>query len=407
MSMSEDDLEYHYEQTVKKKRTYQVYAGILTAAGMAILVSLVIIGGSIQDQTYELKFWASLPTLFISAIVIAVLKPKQKKYKVEKHYLFFVKFYEAFESLQNLKESMRKSRRELYENDKKDAKFGVENLADHIDAWVVNTSPDALQELPNSLIKTLRKRIIPVIESTDEINFAKFYNLLKDKCELLYTREPTYEEWSIFNKKLNLIGTLKEEKSTKKKISKPLFLLKPYIGAPLIWGTFTGILFYQKPADFVIPLAIITGVAFAAATFLASEYVRNYVSKNQKQQLEEKMHVEIRDWRCPEIIERGKPFLVYAKISGSIKNGFLDFMIKEAEDKRYWFPDPAKYNESTGRGHLNLENDSYENEWKAQIPNEIKPGIYLAFMGVYEDLETGTTDNRRLWDWKEKEIEVI
>lgn len=405
--MSEEDLEYHYEQTVKKRRKSQVYPGILTTAIMAIFASFIIIIGSIQNQRYELEFWGSLPTLIISAVVIAILKPKLKKHKVKKHYLFFVKFYEAFESLQNLKESMKKFRKELYENDIKDAKLGVEDLADHIDEWVVSTSPDALQEFPNSLSNALRKRIIPVIESTDEINFTKFYTLLKDECELLYTREPTYEEWSIFNKKLNLIGTLKEEKLRKRKISKPLFLLKPYVGAPLIWGTFTGILFYQKPEDFVIPLAIITGAAFAAATFLASEYVRNYVSKNQKQQLEEKIDVEISEWRCPENIERGKPFLVYAKISGSIKNGFLDFMFKETEDKRYWFPDPEKYNESARRGHLNLENDSYENEWKAQIPNEIKPGIYSVFMGVYEDFETGTTYNRRLLDWKEKEIKVI
>ncbi|MGQ0791440.1 MAG: hypothetical protein ACT4NJ_04350 [Nitrosopumilaceae archaeon] len=294
MSMSDDDLDYHYKQIVKKRRNHQIYAGILAVAGMAIFMSVVIIGGSIQSQTYDLVFWGSLPTLIISAIVIAILKPKSKKYKVKKHHLFFVKFYEAFESLQNLKENMEKSRTELYENNIKDAKLEVEVLADHIDEWIVSTSPYALQELPNSLSKALRKRIIPVIKSTDEMNIIKFYTLLKDKCELLYTREPTYEEWSIFNKKLNSIGALQEGKPTKRKISKPLFLLKPYVGAPLIWSTFTGILFYQKPEDYIIPLAIITGVAFTAATFLASEYVRSYVSKNQKQQLEEKMDVEIK-----------------------------------------------------------------------------------------------------------------
>ena len=102
----------------------------------------------------------------------------------------------------------------------------------------------------------------------------------------------------------------------------------------------------------------------------------------------------------------------YLETNESTLNNNLNILLKhdlirKTEDKRYWFPDPTKYDGSTGRGHLDLENGSYENEWKAQIPNEIKPGIYLSFMGIYEDLETNTTDNRRLLDWKEKEIKVI
>ena len=289
MSMSEDDLEFHYKQTVKKRRRFQFYAGILTAAGFAIALSIVFIGGSLQNERYDIEFSVSIPVLIGSSIIIAILKPKQKKFKVEKHYLFFLRFYECFESLQNLIDSLEKSRKELYEKDGKDAKMGIEFLADYIEGWIVNDSPDALQEFLNSLSSALKKRVIPVIQKRDKDNVIRFYTLLKDLCELLYDREPTYEEWTMFNQKLNSIGTLEEEKPSKKRtMQKPLFLLKPYVGAPLIWTLFVAGLFYQKTEDFIIPLAVITGVSFAAATFLASNYVRSYVSKHQKQQLARK-----------------------------------------------------------------------------------------------------------------------
>lgn len=125
--------------------------------------------------------------------------------------------------------------------------------------------------------------------------------------------------------------------------------------------------------------------------------IESIVSKN----------IEIVEWNCPENIGRGKPFQISAKVKGSIKKGFLDFMIKESKERRYWFPDTEKYSELSARGTLDLDDDSYTNEWFAQIPEIVNPGTYTAFMGIYEDIETGPTWNRRLLDWKEKDIRII
>jgi len=117
-------------------------------------------------------------------------------------------------------------------------------------------------------------------------------------------------------------------------------------------------------------------------------------------------NIQIKKWIFPEKIIKGMPFKVSAKVSGSIKNGFLDFMIKESESRRFWFPDPQSYNEYKAKGKLELNNASYENEWNAQIPRSVISGIYTAYIGIYEDVETQTTENRRLLDYEERDIEI-
>lgn len=282
MVISEEDLDYNYNEIIKTRRTFQIIAGTLTAAGLAGFVSLVFILGAIQKQSYATEFWGSIPTLIISAILIAIFKPKQKKYRIPFHRSFFIKFYEALKTLQDLKKSFEKERTEKYEKDSEKANDGISTLADFVDGWSYRDVPQAFKSLPLSISENLRKRIIPIIQTKDKERFVKFYEILKDECELLYKNEPTYEEWSIFNENLKTTGILLEEKPIKKKtLPKLIYILKPYVGAPLLWAIFTGILFYQPREDYIIPLAVITGVSFGAATFLTTEYVRTFVSKHQ------------------------------------------------------------------------------------------------------------------------------
>ena len=134
-----------------------------------------------------------------------------------------------------------------------------------------------------------------------------------------------------------------------------------------------------------------------------TEEYRNSINKIQKVNSE---NIQIDNWDCPEKITKGVPFKVSAKISGTMKNGFLDFMIKESDSKRYWFPDPQMYDKLTGKGKLELDKSSYENKWDVQIPSSINPGKYMAYVGIYEDVETKTTENRRLLEFDERDIEI-
>lgn len=111
---------------------------------------------------------------------------------------------------------------------------------------------------------------------------------------------------------------------------------------------------------------------------------------------------EFIDFRFPTSLEKGKNYIITAKIKGSTKNGFLDLMIKDELGPDYWFPDPLSYDSAYDNGKLSFDDGEYSATWEFSIPPHMK-GKHIAIMGLYEN----SWNDRRCVNYEQREFDVI
>jgi gas vesicle protein len=111
---------------------------------------------------------------------------------------------------------------------------------------------------------------------------------------------------------------------------------------------------------------------------------------------------EFVDFKFPTNLEKGKNYLITAKIKGSTKNGFLDLMIKDELGPDYWFPDPLSYDSAYDNGKLSFDDGEYSATWGFSIPPHMK-GKHIAIMGLYEN----SWNDRRCVNYEQREFNVV
>jgi hypothetical protein len=84
---------------------------------------------------------------------------------------------------------------------------------------------------------------------------------------------------------------------------------------------------------------------------------------------------------------------------------FLDLLLVDSEGKQQWYVNPTDIDQNLDKGIHRLEGE-YKTDWQFEIYPTMKPGYYVAFIGLYEDTYFLPTVNRRLLDFKIQSIVI-
>jgi hypothetical protein len=107
----------------------------------------------------------------------------------------------------------------------------------------------------------------------------------------------------------------------------------------------------------------------------------------------------IEDFDLPKELSKGEFGTIRVYTKGHSDNSFLDLLLVDPEGKQQWYVNPSDIDQNIDKGIRRIDGD-YRAEWIFEIYQIMKPGSYIAFIGLYEDTYSLPTVNRRLLDFK-------
>lgn len=208
MNNSPNNLKNNYDLYKFKNTFYRIIPGIIMVLMFILLLSIVGIVNPVQNEEKTSDLWWQIGAFVTSIILLVVLTKKYSKFRTENYQLVFLKFFGAYQKLEEIKISDEKTLSK--------AQKSIISLSDFVDTWHYEDAPNSIKETSVLISDNLRKVIVPMILSGNELQIKNFSEYFFKQCALLDNGDFSYLEWKSFGEKLNEFR-IPEEKALKDK----------------------------------------------------------------------------------------------------------------------------------------------------------------------------------------------
>jgi L-lactate permease len=255
-TVTTEDLKNKYQNLLSidnKRRKARNVGSVLVTGG--IFVPLLII--YFIENIGDIGSWAAIAAMFTAMIMGSYIEGKNKKEIFSPQQKAFYEFYSTYAGMRRYCDIPND------EKTRKNTLSRLNRLAQYIHSWTGKNAPQEISELPKSIYKNIRERIIPLIQ---ENKVKEIQSLMKEISEFLmflYDNEPTITKLKSFNNFIEssfpVVVKIKEMTHGEAILAK--YPMLKYVWISPVAGAIFGSVLYQ-----IDPAKIFEAIAYSVTT---------------------------------------------------------------------------------------------------------------------------------------------